>query len=124
MSRAELATPPDFSADDVVALRKQLKLSQRQLALRLGVEHPLVVQWERGEAFPTLANSRKLLALREGIPLKRRTNPDPLRGLLNDPEFWEIHRKLLGHRELYEQVKRLARDFADPAKPPPPPSKE
>jgi transcriptional regulator with XRE-family HTH domain len=113
-------SPPEYGAQDIVALRKNLKLSQKDLALKLGIETALVVQWEKGEAFPTLANARKLLALAEGRPLEtrgRRIQIDPLKGLLNDAEFWGIVRKLLGHRELYEQVRKLAKGYADPANP-------
>jgi transcriptional regulator with XRE-family HTH domain len=120
MSRSDEPLPPEFSAQDVATLRQGLKLSQKDLALKLGVETSLVVAWEKGTAFPTLDNARKLLALREGRPLEtrgRRVQTDPLKGLLSDPEFWGVFRKLLGHRELWEQVRKIARSYPDPASP-------
>lgn len=120
MSPRNDVLPPEFPAEAVVELRKSSKLTQKDLALKLGVDTPLVVSWEKGEAFPTLDNARKLLALREGRPLDtkaRRVQLDPLKGLLADAEFWGIVRKLLSSRELYEQVKRLAKGYPDPANP-------
>jgi transcriptional regulator with XRE-family HTH domain len=120
MPHAEEPAPPEFSAEEIAALRKELKLSQKDLALKLGVETALVVAWERGGAFPTLANARKLLALREGRPIEprgRRLQTDPLRGLLADGEFWAVHRKLLAHRDLWDQVRKLAKAYPDPAAP-------
>jgi transcriptional regulator with XRE-family HTH domain len=120
MARETEPPPPELTSQDVLALRKELKLTQKDLALRLGVDTPLVVAWERGDEFPTLDNARKLVLLREGRPLEtrpRRIQNDPLKGLLNDPEYWAITRKLLAHRELYDQVRRLAKSYADPAGP-------
>lgn len=117
MKRTGEPPPPEFSAADILALRKQLKLSHRDLATRLGVDVSLVLDWERGVAFPTLASARRLLALREGRPVQpsRRGPRQPVEEVLADPELWAIHRKLLVHEELFEQVRRLARDFPDPA---------
>ena len=118
MSKKDETPPPEFSAEAVVELRKAQKLTQKDLGLKLGIETALVVSWERGEAFPTLATARKLYALREGLPLEtrvRRVQTDPLKGLLADAEFWGIVRKLLSSRELYEQVKRMSKSYPDPA---------
>lgn len=120
MAKDETPPPPEFPADAVVGLRKTLKLTQKDLALKLGVETSLVVEWEKGAAFPTLATAKKLYALREGLPLEtrtRRVQTDPLKGLLADADFWKVVRKLLAHRELYAQVQRLASGFDDPADP-------
>jgi transcriptional regulator with XRE-family HTH domain len=120
MARETEPPPPELTSQDVLALRKELNLTQKDLALRLGVDTRLVVAWERGDEFPTLDNARKLVLLREGRPLEtrpRRIQTDPLKGLLNDPEYWAITRKLLAHRELYDQVRRLAKSYADPAGP-------
>ena len=118
MSKTEVPPPPEFPSAAVLDLRKTLKLTQKDLALKLGIETALVVQWEQGTAFPTLATAKKLYALLHGLPLEtrpRRVQTDPLKGLLADAEFWKLVRKLLAHRELYVQVQRLAGGFDDPA---------
>jgi transcriptional regulator with XRE-family HTH domain len=120
MTRDEAPPPPDLSAEQIRALRTELKLSQKDLAAKLGVEVSLVAAWEKGVAFPTLESARCLEALRAGQPLPgrgKRPAVDPLRGLLSDPEFWAVHRKLLAHRDLFEQVRKLARGYSDPGEP-------
>jgi DNA-binding transcriptional regulator YiaG len=48
---------------DIVALRRVLKLSPRQLAEKLDVPVSLVHDWERGERFTTKKHHEMLLRL-------------------------------------------------------------
>jgi transcriptional regulator with XRE-family HTH domain len=44
-------------------LRKQLGLTQEQLAKLVGVKQATVSAWESGDAEPTMKNTRKLMAV-------------------------------------------------------------
>jgi len=46
-------------------LRERLGISQSELARRMGVKHPSVVQWENGEAMPAAAKLPRLAAVLE-----------------------------------------------------------
>jgi len=52
-----------MTAKRVVALRKALKLTQQQLADRIGAQRHTVSRWETGENKPRGANLKLLLEL-------------------------------------------------------------
>lgn len=58
----------EYQPEDIVALRKQVKLSQAALATIFNVSLSTVQKWERGKKRPT-GSSRKLLDIveRKGI---------------------------------------------------------
>ena len=58
----------EYRPEDIVALRKQVKLSQAALAAIFNVSLSTVQKWERGKKSPT-GSSRKLLDIveRKGI---------------------------------------------------------
>jgi putative zinc finger/helix-turn-helix YgiT family protein len=49
-----------LSGDDVAAIRRALGLTQRQLAVRVGVSVGLVTRWERGTVLPSAMADRYL----------------------------------------------------------------
>ena len=55
----------DFTAEEIVALRKREQVSQAVLARYLNVSKDVVSQWERGEKRPT-GPTLKLLSLAGG----------------------------------------------------------
>ena len=54
-----------LSGDDVAAIRRELGLTQRQLAERLAVSPGLVARWERGTVLPSAMADRYLRDLSE-----------------------------------------------------------
>lgn len=85
--------------------RKVLGLSQRELALRLGISFQAVQRWERGETFPRKESLSKLLDILQvgadwlvGIPSLSgpdvsRIPPDVLEAVL-DPRIQQIVRTI------------------------------
>ncbi len=74
--------------------------------------------WEAGEQFPTKKHCQSLRALKEKGPsaVPRRTRADrkgPYQ-VLEDPGFWAVVRKLLAHRQLRDEVLRIAAAYSDP----------
>jgi transcriptional regulator with XRE-family HTH domain len=51
-----------LSASLIVQARRTAGLSQRELARRLGVAHPLITRWEKGHAVPSLERVREVVA--------------------------------------------------------------
>lgn len=102
-----------MSPDDLRALRKDLNLTQRQLAEALDLDVELVRQWEKGERFPTRANCTAMEALRKSPPRRLPKNPSPLE-LLADPGFFLLVRKLLAHPKLRAEAEKLASNYPDP----------
>jgi len=123
------------SPDEIKQLRKDLKLSARELATSIKAETEDVWAWEAGERFPTKRFVTRMLALRKtGVPKASsaalvKSTGSPATGLagtaglarLADPELWTIVRKLIQHPALFDSVVALARDYADPAAPTPAP---
>lgn len=109
--------PPEWGPDEVKELLRTLKLSARDLALKLGVPLETMQMWQRGEGWPTLDSARKLQALSEGREpeRRRRVAPDIYRDVLREPEFWALVRKLLYHPALLEAARKLAATYPDPA---------
>lgn len=109
-----------MEADDIKALRKELRCTPQELADALGVTAKVVMAWEQEEMFPTKQYVDKMNALRglgEGaVPKKRRGRKvaqTPMQ-VLADPELWRLVRKLLAHDELREQAQKLAQAYPDP----------
>src|SRR5437016_2534542 len=50
-------------ADQALALRAQARLTQRELAARLGVSARAIQAWEAGLSYPTAARLKELIAL-------------------------------------------------------------
>jgi transcriptional regulator with XRE-family HTH domain len=106
-----------MDADELKALRKELGVTARDLAATLGVEQETVLEWERGELFPTKAHVDKLEELRRAgpgsVPKRAKKGASPLE-LLADPAIWTLLRKLLVHDSLRREVLRLAEKHPDP----------
>lgn len=137
-----------MSPDEIKQLRKDLKLSARELATSIKAEPEDVWAWETGERFPTKRFVTRMLALRKsgqqpataavkagsaklgapgsaGAPgLAGKPGSAGASGLarLADPELWTIVRKLVQHPALFNSVVALAQAYPDPAAPPPTPS--
>lgn len=106
-----------MSPDDIRALRKDLGLTQRQLADALKLEVATVRAWEAEELFPTKAHCEAMAKLRASPPPKTK----PAKGsaapfqVLADPKFFALLRKLVAHPSLRAEVERLAAEHPDPA---------
>jgi DNA-binding transcriptional regulator YiaG len=64
-------------ASDIVAVRKTLGLTQKDLAAKLDVPTQLVAQWEKGERYTTKKHHEMLLRLAAAPPDPPATAPDP-----------------------------------------------
>ncbi len=110
-----------MTADDVKQLRKELKVTARDLAAALGVEQKEVVAWEAGEQFPTKRFVDAMQKLKAqgaaAFPRAPKAKPGAKTGAqrLADPKLWEVVRKLVEHPSLFDQVAELATRFPDPA---------
>jgi transcriptional regulator with XRE-family HTH domain len=102
------------NADAIKALRKDLGITQRELADALGLEVSLVRDWESGEQFATKAHCDAMQHLRESPPPKRAKKSATPTQTLADPKFWELHRKLLAHGALRAACEKLAAEYEDP----------
>ncbi|MCA9628390.1 MAG: helix-turn-helix transcriptional regulator [Myxococcales bacterium] len=109
-----------MSPEDIKELRKELNCTARELAETLGLEQKEILAWEDGELFPTKRWVSAMERLRKqgptAIKKKPRGKSKALTGVarMNDPELWSIVRKLLTHPQLFDQVKALAKDYAEP----------
>lgn len=56
----------EYNIELIKKLREELKISQSELARRLGVNHSTVWKWEHGKEKPSLNNFIKLVNLIEG----------------------------------------------------------
>ena len=109
-----------MTADEIKALRKELRCTSRELAEAIGVDLAVVMAWEDEEMFPTKRHVKQMEALRArgpgAVPRKRRgRNPtaSPMK-LLADPEVWSLFRKLLVHAELRERAIELGSHYPEP----------
>lgn len=109
-----------MTAEEIKALRKELRCTSRELAEALGVELSVVMAWEDEEMFPTKRHVKAMGALRDkgpgAVPRKRRgraASGSPMK-LLADPALWGLIRKLLAHAELREQALKLAEAYPEP----------
>ena len=105
-----------MSPEEIKQLRKDLKLTARQLADQIKAEAEDVWAWESGERFPTKRHVTRMLALRKsGIaPAPRRDGPASQLDKLADPNLWLLVRKLVAHPELFSKVSELAKSYSDP----------
>lgn len=63
----EVKAPKPLSKDDIVKLRKKLKVSQSAFAMLLNISTKTVQKWEQGENRPN-GSSLKLLAIAKKNP--------------------------------------------------------
>ena len=111
-----------MSPDGLRELREELKCTAWELAATLGIDSGEVVAWEQGERFPTKKHVSDLAKLRLMGPAailrkpKRRVSA-PMKGSarLADPAFWQLIRKLAEYPELFDKVRQVAENYADPA---------
>ncbi len=113
-----------MSPEEIKALRKELNCTARELATALKIDQKEVMAWETGELFPTKRFVLQMEMLRKkgpsAIPRAARGAKKTGMQRLDDPKLWELVRKLLEHPALFDQVVKLAEQYADPAKPPAP----
>jgi transcriptional regulator with XRE-family HTH domain len=103
-----------MSPDDIRTLRKDLGLTQRQLAEALKLDPATVRAWESEGLFPTKAHCEAMTALRAHPPPRvPKKNASPFQ-LLADPKFFALIRKLMAHPRLRAEVERLAAEHPDP----------
>jgi transcriptional regulator with XRE-family HTH domain len=104
--------------DELKALRKELSCTAKELAAVLGVDQATVMAWEKAELFPTRAYVERMEELRAkgpgAVPRRAKGTVDPIKSL-NDPQVWEILRKIAAHKRLREEVAKLAEKYPDPA---------
>jgi transcriptional regulator with XRE-family HTH domain len=106
-----------MTAEDILALRKGLRLTQRQLAEAQNIDVDTVRQGERAEAFPTRGHVEALGVLKDRAPAPRKAPAGPYRALA-DPGFPALLRKLLAHPKLLAEALKLAEAWPDPANDP------
>lgn len=123
----------DVSPEEIKQLRKDLKLSARQLADAIKAEPEDIWEWEKGERFPTKRFVSRMLGLKKKAAAPMNPNPmnpnkarppnlepepdtDPLQKLA-DPALWELVRKLVAHPKLFASAAKLAAEYPDPAVP-------
>ena len=107
------------SPDQIRGLCDELGCTARDLAATLGVEHRTVSGWMEGELFPTRAHVKRMQSIQQAGPdavvrQKRGKHKAPPMQRLAEPAFWGVIRKLLEHPALFDQVAKLAADYADP----------
>jgi transcriptional regulator with XRE-family HTH domain len=104
--------------DDIKALRRELSCTAKELAGALDVDQATVMAWERADRFPTKAHVDRMEELRAkgpgAVPRKAKAGGDPIKAL-NDPQLWELVRKLAAHKKLRDDVAKLADKYPDPA---------
>ena len=113
-----------MSPDELKQLRKELSCTAKELANTLGVDPKEVSDWEAGERFPTKRHVGELEALRKKGPSAILRQPRGKAAVakigmarLADAKLWELVRKLAEHPALFDQVVKLAEQYADPAEP-------
>lgn len=116
--RSGLVTP-----EQIKQLRATLRCTARELATSLDVPLAEVQAWETGERFPTKQWVQCMDTLRAkgpaGIVRKSRREPSRASPMdqLDNPDLWQLLRKLLAHPKLFAQTVKLAADYKDPAVP-------
>src|SRR5690606_2423500 len=90
---------PPVSPEEIKQLRKELKLTARQLADAIKAEAEDVWAWESGERFPTKRHVTRMVALQKkgAAPAPKRDVPAGGLDKLADPNLWLLVRKLVGH---------------------------
>jgi len=107
------------TGEQIVALRKEIGCTRKQLAAELRVTPELVTDWELGRRFATRRVVRQLARLRERrqpavAPGRsgQAGSAEPLQALL-EPELWQLLRKLLAYPELRRRASALADEYED-----------
>jgi len=108
-----------MTPDQLKQLRKELSCTAKELAAALDLEQATVMAWEKGELFPTKHVIDRMEALRAKGPsaIVRKAkgkSVDPLK-VLADPQLWELVRKLVVHKQLRDEVVKMAVEYTDPA---------
>lgn len=107
-----------MTPDEIRALRKELGCTAKELGAALRVDQATVMGWEKADLFPTKAYVEKMNALRAkgpgSVPRKAKSGADPMKAL-GDPQVWELLRKIAVHKELRDEVAKLADRYSDPA---------
>lgn len=103
-----------MNADAIKALRKELSLTQRELADALSLEVATVRDWESGEQFATKAHCEAMESLRSNPPPKKSKKSKSPMQTLADPALWTLVRKLLAHGALRSACEKLATEYEDP----------
>ncbi|MFO0651923.1 MAG: helix-turn-helix transcriptional regulator [Polyangiales bacterium] len=104
-----------MSPEEIRSLRKDLSLTQRQLADALKIDADTVRAWEKEESFPTKAHCEAMEKLRVNPPPKTpKSSATPMQ-VLADPKFFALLRKLVAHPKLRAEVERISADYPDPA---------
>jgi len=91
MRNAERPTPAYL-----VTLRKTLDMTQREFGKSVGVDKMTVSRWERGSRRPSIANARRIAALRakrirHEVPLNDRTSLGVCAGAFRPRQRSESH---------------------------------
>jgi transcriptional regulator with XRE-family HTH domain len=105
------------SPEEIKQLRKDLKLTARQLADEVKAAAEDVWAWETGERFPTKRHVTRMVQLRNKGGSRAPKHDGSAAGLdkLADPNLWLLLRKLVAHPELFTKVNELAKAYSDPA---------
>ena len=109
-----------MTAEEIKTLRRELSCTAKELAAALGLEQATILGWERGDLFPTKQYVDAMNGLRakgpSAIPRKPKgKQSEPPIKVLADPELWLLVRKLAAHKQLRDEVKKLAEGYSDPA---------
>jgi DNA-binding XRE family transcriptional regulator len=105
--------------EDIKQLRKALACSASELAKALDVDARTVVLWESGELFPTKKYVDLMEELQQAGPAAITRKPKgKVKGVsgmdrLNDPQLWQIVKKLLAHPVFFDQVAKISEDYPD-----------
>ena len=103
-----------MSPDEIRSLRKDLNLTQRQLAEALKLDVDVVRAWEKEEAVATKGHCEAMEKLRANPPPRvPKNNATPMQ-VLGDPKFFALLRKLLAHAKLRAEAEKLAAEYPDP----------
>lgn len=102
-----------MSPEEIRSLRKDLGMTQRQLADALKVDVEVARSWEKEESFPTKAHCDAMEKLRANPPPKVSKGATPMQ-VLSDPKFFALVRKLLAHPKLRAEAEKLAGEYPDP----------
>ena len=106
-----------MSPDEIRSLRKDLNLTQRQLAEALKLDVDAVRAWEKEESFATKAHCEAMERLRANPPPRvPKGSVSPMQ-VLGDPKFFGLVRKLLTHAKLRAEAEKLAAEYPDPLDP-------
>lgn len=112
--------PPVVTPEQIKQLRQELRCTARELASTLDLPLAEVQAWELGREFPTKRLVTQLGSLRtigpSAIVRKGKAGSASVMEQLDNPDLWQLVRKLLAHPELLRQALELATPYDDPAK--------